>query len=175
MIGKATAEFEAEEGYDPEGRGGAQIGPHDHADGFDDREESRVDETDHHDGRGGRGLHHAGDQKARADAGDAIAGHRPHERPKAIAGELLQGLGHDFHAKEEHAEGAEDFEKGADHVGKKSWKLDPRARQARPCGANFLSRVCNPCERGPRPIKNPAGQPGRVWRGKEIRGPTCRV
>ena len=46
------AELEAEQGDDPKGGRRAQVGAHDHADCFDDGEETGIDETDHHDRRG---------------------------------------------------------------------------------------------------------------------------
>ena len=104
------AEFKAEEGNEPEGGGGADVGAHDHADGLDEGEQAGVDETHHHHGGGRGGLDEARDQETAADAGETVARHGAHDAAELFPREFLQGLGHGFHAEEEHAEAAEEGE-----------------------------------------------------------------
>ena len=78
-------ELEAEKGNDPEGGRCAEIGPHDHADRFGDGEETRVDETHNHHGRGRGGLHEASDTQPGAESHEPIARHGAHHPAQFFA------------------------------------------------------------------------------------------
>ena len=99
----------ADEGDDPRGHGGAEIGPHDDPDRFEEGEKARVDKADDHHGGGRGGLHHAGDEQSRENRGEAVVRHRRHHLAHAVSRDALDALAHDFHAVEEDAEGTEDL------------------------------------------------------------------
>lgn len=82
---RGDAELKTEERDDPERRGGAKVGAHDHADRLGEREQSGVDETDYHDGRGRRRLDQRGDGGAGRQAGEAVARHGAHHAAEAVA------------------------------------------------------------------------------------------
>ena len=99
---EGTAAFaQAKKGDNPCGDGSTDVGTHDDGDGTGQREEAGVDEGDHHDSCGRRGLDDSGDCCAGEDAAQGVAGNFSHDGAHAVAGNFLEAFTHKFHAEEE--------------------------------------------------------------------------
>ncbi len=93
---------------EPAGDRGADVGPHDDADGLGQCHEPAVDESHHHDRRDRAGLNQHGDDRSDRDGQQSVVGHGANQPSQAGAGHRLQSLGHVLHAQQEDTQSAYD-------------------------------------------------------------------
>ena len=80
--------------HDPCGERSTDIGTHDDGNSLCQREQTRIDKRNRHDGGGGTGLHGSGDEHTRQHSRETISGHSSQDMAELRARHLLQSLTH---------------------------------------------------------------------------------
>ena len=95
---------QAKEGDDPRRHRGADVGTHDDRHGPRQRQQTGIDEADHHHRRGRRTLDGRRHRRARQDAAQRLTRETAQHGPHFAARNLLQSLAHQFHGEQEHGQ-----------------------------------------------------------------------
>ena len=97
------ADFQHE---NPAGNGGADVGPHNHAQSLGKLHDSTIDEADDHDSRDRTRLNHAGDDDPDTGCQQPVIGREANHPAQARTGNGLHAVGHRLHAEQKDAQAA---------------------------------------------------------------------
>ena len=101
QLHKTAAAGDIGKAQDPAGDTGAKNGAHDDTDGLLHLHHTGVDKAHHHDGGGGGGLDHGGHAGSQQDALQRGAAQAVKHQLQLTAGNFLQAVSHQRHAKQE--------------------------------------------------------------------------
>ena len=97
-----------EDGHQPRGDSGTDVGTDDHVDGLQERHDAAGHHAHHHDRGDGGALNNGGDDGARGDTGEAVGGGGGHDLAHTGPGHTLETLGNLLHAQQKDAQAADE-------------------------------------------------------------------